>query len=326
MTLRFIQTTALPSKYLSSGMSPSHAIETMAIMSKHWEPSTSNQLSEVARPHELVLEEINSFHESLESERIHRVLTRWRKRKRDEELSNGTAILEKILRTLHEELESRKERAELWDQALVAELRSDRARQELDGRAAVSGLSLEKQTQFVHAVASVLSIEVSGEEVGKMLSKTTASTALAVERSRSMPPTPPADRLSPVTPHDTRTLHVDTHTREPSPRRLPATPHLLGPPSRPASRAGSRDDHTTNSQGLRQQMSDDVSSQTHAFWESIQLTHSCKTRSPTRTEKADLSASPPSNKRSRTDGPTALKASAAGNKSTRPARNIRVSD
>lgn len=136
----------------------------MAITSKQQEPGISNHVSEAAKPHDLVREEIKSFHESLESECIHRVLIRWRKRKRDEELSNGTAILEKILRTLHEELESRKERAELWDRALVTELQPDRARQELDGRAAASALSLEKQTQFVHALASVLSIEVPGEE------------------------------------------------------------------------------------------------------------------------------------------------------------------
>lgn len=237
----------------------------MAITSKQQEPGTSNHVSEAAKSHDLVLEEIKSFHESLESERTHRVLTRWRKRKRDEDLRNGTAILEKILGTLHEELENRKKRAELWDQALIIELQSDRARQELDGRAAVSALSLEKQTQFVHAVASVLSIEVSGEEVGKMLSKTTASTVPAAEPPRSMPPTPPADRLSPVMPHNTRTLQVDTHTREPSPRRPPVAPRLPGPPSRPASRAGSRDDYTTRSQGLRPQVSGGVSSQSHAF-------------------------------------------------------------
>lgn len=74
------------------------------------------------------------------------MLVKWRKRKRAEESSNGTSILEKILQKLHDELESRKARAELWDRALVAELQPDRARQELDGHAAAFGLSLEKKT------------------------------------------------------------------------------------------------------------------------------------------------------------------------------------
>lgn len=230
----------------------------MAITSKQPEPDTSNHVSDAAKPHDLVREEIKSFHESLESERVHRVLIRWRKRKREEELSNGTVILEKILRTLHEELESRKERAELWDRALVAELQPDRARQELDGRAAASALSLEKQTKFVHAVASVLSIEVSGEEVGKMLSKTTALTAPAVEPPRSMPPTPPADKHSPVTPYDTRTLHVDTRIRDPDPKRLPVAPRI--PAAKPTSQGGSHDDYTTRSQGPKPQGQGDVSS------------------------------------------------------------------
>lgn len=235
----------------------------MAITSKQQPPGTgtSNHVSEATRPHDQVHKEIKGFHESLELEREHRVLTRWRKRKRDEELSNGTAILEKILRTLYEELESRKERAELWDKALVAELQEDRARQELLGRAAVSPLSHEKQTQFVHAVASVLNIEVSGEEVGKMLAKTTGSTAPAAEPARPMPPTPPSERRSPVMPSNTRTLQVDAHTKEPDPRRLSVAPRMPGPPSRPASRAGSRDDYTTYSQGLRPQAPGDVSSQ-----------------------------------------------------------------
>ncbi|KAI7785306.1 hypothetical protein LA080_007591 [Diaporthe eres] len=278
----------------------------MAITSEQQEPGTSNHVSEAAKPHYLVREEIKSFHESLESERIHRVLIRWRKRKRDEELSNGTAILEKILRTLREELESHKERAELWDRALVTELQPDRARQELDGRAAASALSLEKQTQFVHAIASVLSIEVSGEEVGKMLSKTTASTAPAAEPPRSMPPTPPADRHSPVTPHDTRTLHIDTHIRDPDPKRLSVTPRI--PASKPTSQGGSGDKYKGHSQGLKPQGQGD------------------KTRSPTRAETADHYASTSPTKKSRTDGPSALKPSAPEKKPTRPARNVRVSD
>lgn len=248
------QTPAQLSRSHITGRRLSHAIWIMAIMSKQQEPGTSKHAPEAAKPHDLVLEEIKSFHESLESERIRRVLFKWRKRKRDEELSNGTAILEKILRTLHEELESRRERAELWDRALVTELQPDRARQELDGRAAESPLSLEKQTQFVHAVASVLSIEVSGEEVGKMLSKTTASTAPAAEPPRSMPPTPPADRHSPVTPHETRPLHVDTHINDSDPKRLPVGPRILAP--KLASQGGSRDAHL---QGLRPQGQGDVS-------------------------------------------------------------------
>lgn len=235
----------------------------MAITSKQQETGNSNHVSEASKPHDLVLEEIKSFHESLESERIHRVLIRWRKRKRDEELSNGTAILEKILKTLHEELKSRKERAELWDKALITELEAGRARRELDGRAAASALSLEKQTQFVHAVASVLNIEVSGEEVGKMLSKTTASTASAADQPRAMPPTPPAEKHSPVTVHDTRTPHVDTPIRDSDPQILPVAPHI--PASRPASRGGGRDDWTTHLQGLRPQGQGDVSSRSRVL-------------------------------------------------------------
>lgn len=234
-------------------------------MNKQQPTGTINQVPEATKPQEQILKEIKSFHDDLEVEREHRVLTRWRKRKRDEELSSGTAILEKILRTLHEELESRKERTELWDKALVAELQEDRARRELHGRAAVSALSLEKQTKFVHAVASVLSIEMSGEEVGKMLSKTTGSTAPAAEPARSVPPTPPSERRSPVVSHDTRTIQVGTPIKEPGPRRLPVAPRLPGPPSRPASRAGSRDDYTTYSQGLRPQGPGDVSSQSPSF-------------------------------------------------------------
>lgn len=232
----------------------------MAVTNKQQKPGTGNHVSEAAKPSDLVLEEIKSFHESLESERVHRVLIRWRKRKRDDELSNGTAILEKILRTLHDELESRRERAELWDKALVAELQPDRARQELDGRSAMSALSLEKQTQFVHAVASVLNIEVAGEDVGKMLSKTTTSTTPAAEPPKSMPPTPPSDRHSPITPHDMRTPHIDTHIRESDPRRLPVAPRIPDAPSRPANQAGIRDDYTTYSQGLRPQGLGDVRS------------------------------------------------------------------
>ena len=233
----------------------------MAVANKQQDAGIGNQVLEPSRPQNPVLDEIKSFHEDLESERAHRVLVRWRKRKRDEEASAGTAILEKILRTLHDEFESRKERAKLWDQALVAELKTDRARLELEGRAAASALSLEKQTQFVHAVASVLNIEVSGEEVGKMLSKTTASTSQAAEPPKSMPPTTPADQRSPVTPHDTGTLQADTHIREPDARRLPVAPRTPAEPSRSISLGGSRGDCITYSQGLRPQGPGDVSSQ-----------------------------------------------------------------
>lgn len=125
-----------------------HSIRIMAITNKQHEPAISDQTLEPAKPHDPVLDEIKAFHETLESERVHRVLVKWRKRKHAEELSNGTSILEKILRTLHDELESRKARAELWDRALVAELQPDRARQELDEHATAFGLSLEKKTQF----------------------------------------------------------------------------------------------------------------------------------------------------------------------------------
>lgn len=232
----------------------------MAITDKQHEPAISDQVLEPAKPQDPVLDEIKAFHETLESERVHRVLVKWRKRKRAEELSNGTSVLEKILRTLHDELESRKARAELWDRALVAELQPDRARQELDGHAAAFGLSLEKKTQFVHAVASVLNIEVSGEEMGKMLSKTTASTALATEPPSCMPPTPPADSHSPGKPHETGTPHVDTQTREHDPTRPPVAPRMPGWLSRAASHVGSRDNCTAPLQGLQPQGPGEVSS------------------------------------------------------------------
>lgn len=232
----------------------------MAITSKQPEPGTSNQVVEPAKTQRVTLDEIKSFHESLESERIHRVLVRWRKRKRDEELSNGTAILEKILQTLHEEFEARKERAKLWDQALVAELKPERAQQELGARAAASVLSLEKQTKIVHSVASVLNFEVSGEEMSRILSKTPVPTSPAGEAPHSMPPTPPAERRSPATPHEARPPQVGTHVRESDPKRLPVTPRISGLAPRPDSHGGSRDGHTTTLQGLRPLGPADVSS------------------------------------------------------------------
>jgi hypothetical protein len=254
----------------------------MAITNKQQETGTSNQVLDPVKPQIPVLDEISSFHEILETERVHRVLVKWRKRKRDEEVSNGTAILEKILQTLHDEVESRKERSELWDKALIAELKPDRARLELESRAAASAMSPEKQTQVVQVVASVLNIEISGQELGKMLSKTMASKAPAAESPRSMPPTPPADQRSPVTPHNIRPSEVDTRIREPEPRRPPVAPRSMRPPdvdthirepeprrppvaiaprlsvtpSRPASRGPSRDDYTL---GLRPQVPGDVS-------------------------------------------------------------------
>lgn len=239
---------------------PAYVTCIMAIANKQQETGTSNQVLEPVKPQIPVLDEISSFHETLETERVHRVLVKWRKRKRDEEVSTGTAILEKILRTLHDEVESRKERSELWDKALMAELKPDRARMELDSRIAASALSPEKQTQVVQAVGSVLNIEISGEELGKMLSKPKASKASTAEPPRAMPPTPPADQHSSVTSHNMRPPDVDTHTREPDSRRPPVAPRVPLPPSGPASRRPSRDDYTTYSQSLRPQGSGDVSS------------------------------------------------------------------
>ncbi|KAG8160305.1 hypothetical protein KVR01_009841 [Diaporthe batatas] len=308
----------------------------MAIMNNQQESGTGNQCFESTKSQCPVLDEISRFHETLETERVHRVLAKWRKRKRDEEVSTGTAILEKILRTLQDEFESRKERAELWDRALIAEIKTDRARLELDSHTAASTLTSEKQTQVVQAVASVLNIGISGEELEKMLSKTAASDASAArEPTKSMrPPTPPADQHSPVMPHNPRALSADTHIREPSPRRPPVLPHMssppsrsqtgprlsslpprslvapriLSPPSRPASRAASSGDYTTSSQVLGLQASGG------------------KTRSPTRIETADPYAPTQPNKRQRTEGPSALKTSSPEKRPTRPVRNIRVSD
>lgn len=299
----------------------------MAITNLQQATGANNQVLEPVKRRNPVLDEISSFHETLETERVHRVLAKWRKRKRDEEISTGTAILEKILRTLRDEVESRKEWSELWDQALIAELKPDRARLELEGRAAVSTLSPEKQTQVVQAVASVLNIEISGEELGKMLSKTVASKVTAAERPWSMPPTPPADQHSPVTPYTMNPPDVGTHIREPDPRRASVPPRISGLPARPPSRVATREDYTTYSQGFKPQGPGDVSSYFAFLGRIIQLTHSCKkTRSPTRTETADHYASTPPHKKPRTDGPTALKTNTPEKKSARAVRNIRVSD
>lgn len=222
------------------------------------ELGVSNQVSDPAKSRSQISKDIEDFHESLEAERVHRVLLRWRKRKRDDELSNGTAILEKILRTLHEEFEERKERAELWDQALIAELKTEKARRELEGRAAASALSPEKQTRLVHAIASVLNIEVSSEEVGKMLSKTTAVTGSVAKSLKSTPPTPPADQRSPVSPRNAGSPH---HVRESESRTLESAPRTPGLLSRTDSQAGSRDDYTAYQQGLRPKAPGKVSRQ-----------------------------------------------------------------
>lgn len=232
----------------------------MASTNQQQATGASNQVLEPVKPRNPILDEISSFHETLETERVHRVLAKWRKRKREEENSAGTAILEKILRTLHDEIESRKEWSELWDQALIAELKPDTARLELGGRAIVSTLSPEKQTQVVQAVASVLNIEISGEELGKILSKTVASKVPATERPRSMPPTPPADQHSPVTPYNMKPPDVGNHIREPDPRRVSVPPRILGLPARPPSRVATRDDYITYSQGLKPQGPGDASS------------------------------------------------------------------
>lgn len=239
----------------------------MAITNQQQATGASNQALEPVKPRNPVFDEISSFHETLETERVHRVLAKWRKRKRDEDISTGTAILEKILRTLRDEVESRKEWSELWDQALIAELKPDRARLELEGRAAVSTLSPEKQTQVVQAVASVLNIEISREELGKILSKTVASKVPAAERPRSMPPTPPADRHSPVTPYNMNPLDVGTHIREPDPRRASVPPRISFVPARPLSRVTTREDYTASSQGFKPQEPGDVSSSSFFFWE-----------------------------------------------------------
>lgn len=322
-------------------------------MNKQQEIGTSTHVFESIKPQVPVLDEISSFHENLETERVHRVLFKWRKRKRDEEVSTGMAILEKILRTLQDEVESRKERAELWDKALIAEIKMDRARLELDSRAAACILTPEKQTQVMQAVASVLNIGISGEELGKVLSKTLASDASAMEPTKSMrPPTPPADQHSPVMPQITKTLDTDTGIREPSPRMPPVALHMSSPPSRPqirprisslpprppvaprissptsrlASRATSTGDYTTSSQVLGPQASGDVCSCLFPCG-SIRLTHLCKkTRSPARIETADHYATTPPNKKQRTDGPSALKTSSPEKRPTRVVRNIRVSD
>ncbi|POS73436.1 hypothetical protein DHEL01_v208166 [Diaporthe helianthi] len=179
-------------------------------MNDQHEIETCDQVWESIKPQNPALDEISSFHETSESEWVHRVLVKWRKRKCDEEVSTGTAILEKILRTLQCEPESRKQRAELWDQALIAELDTDRARLGLDNRAAASALTPAKQTQVVQAVASVFNIEISSEELARMFSRTTTSEASAVKLTRSMPPTPPVDQHSPIVLHNTRPLDVDT--------------------------------------------------------------------------------------------------------------------
>ncbi|KAL1876920.1 hypothetical protein Daus18300_002526 [Diaporthe australafricana] len=215
----------------------------MAITNLQQEPSINKQVSDPAKPHNQTLEDIKDFHEDLESERVQRVLQRWRKRKRDEELRNGTVILEKILRAVHDGLEERKERAALWEQALIAEIKPDKARRELEDCAAASTLSMEKQTQFVHAVTSHLNLELPSEELGRILSKTTAAPASAAESLMFSPPTPPADQHGLATPHDTRPLHIGNHIKEPESRRLAAAPRTPGPLSRSASQAGSRDDH-----------------------------------------------------------------------------------
>lgn len=225
----------------------------MAITNLQQELSTSKQISDPAKPHNQTLEDIKDFHEDLESERIQHVLQRWRKRKRDEELRNGTALLEKVLRALHDGLEDRKERAELWNQALIAEIKPDKARHGIESRAATSTLSLETQTQFAHAIASHLNIKLSREEMGRMLSKTTAAPASAAKSLKSSPPTPPAEQRGLATPPAKRSLHSEDHARESEARRLATAPRTPGLLSRSASQAGSRDDYAVYLQGARPQ-------------------------------------------------------------------------